>query len=54
MPKFGTTALGQLRCIAFDPAPDRDMIDYKVALDHDLFQVLITRANRRNQRIIQR
>ncbi len=31
--------MAQFRCIALHPAPDRDMVDGKVAFDHHLFQV---------------
>jgi len=42
MPEFATEALIQNRCIALDPAPDRDVIHRQATLHHHLLQVPVT------------
>src|SRR5215475_10582569 len=41
MPKFATQTLIQNRCIALDPAPDRDVIHRQATLRHHLLQVVV-------------
>src|SRR5262245_11095284 len=41
MPKFATQTLIQNRCIALDPAPDRDVIHRQATLRHHLLQVAV-------------